>query len=303
MYPRISIITPSFNQGKFIEKTILSVLSQDYPNVEYIIIDGASVDNTLEVIKKYSKNIHYWVSEPDLGQSHAINKGLRLCTGDIWAYLNSDDCYLPGTFRRVVEKFREDASTQWVTGYANYVSDDGEIIETMIPDPFTSLEDTLIRWNKPRSVAIQASNFMRREVLECYGYFDESLHYSMDFEFGLRLLFDNIRPIIINDVLAEALLHRSSKTVSKGSQGEFMHEDLKIVHRYLHRLSVTEKARVQASINDLRYWTELGIFEGRLSENGCVRGVALVTKLLAENPRYFLRRPTWGVLKQRWLRL
>jgi glycosyltransferase involved in cell wall biosynthesis len=104
-FPKISIVTPSFNQGNFIEQTILSIIKQDYPNLEYIIIDGGSTDNTLDVIKKYEKYLKYWVSEPDNGQSHALNKGFSIATGEIYAYINSDDCLYPGTLLEVAKAF------------------------------------------------------------------------------------------------------------------------------------------------------------------------------------------------------
>jgi glycosyltransferase involved in cell wall biosynthesis len=103
--PKISIVTPSFNQGRFIEKTILSVIEQDYPNLEYIIIDGGSTDESVEIIKKYEKHLAYWVSEPDRGQSHAINKGFERATGEIFGWLNSDDWYHPGALKALAEAF------------------------------------------------------------------------------------------------------------------------------------------------------------------------------------------------------
>ena len=105
-WPKISVVTPSFNQGQFIEETIRSVLLQGYPNLEYIIIDGGSTDNTLEVIRKYEPWLTYWVSEPDRGQSHAINKGIGKAMGEILFWLNSDDLVLPSVFFRIAKMFR-----------------------------------------------------------------------------------------------------------------------------------------------------------------------------------------------------
>ena len=114
--PRISIVTPSFNQGKYIEQTIQSVLNQNYPNLEYIIIDGGSTDNTVEIIKKYETQISYWISEPDKGQTDAINKGFAKCTGDIFNWINSDDYYESGTFHKLAQQFTSDPSVNVVCG-------------------------------------------------------------------------------------------------------------------------------------------------------------------------------------------
>jgi glycosyltransferase involved in cell wall biosynthesis len=113
--PKISIVTPSFNQGEFLEATIRSVLSQNYPNLEYIIIDGGSTDGSVEIIKKYEKSIHYWISEPDQGQYDAINRGFSRATGEILAWLNSDDMYFPWAFRTVSNIMSEHHDIEWLT--------------------------------------------------------------------------------------------------------------------------------------------------------------------------------------------
>ena len=155
-YPKISIVTPSFNQGKYIEQTILSVINQNYPNLEYIIIDGGSTDETVNIIKKYEPWITYWVSEPDRGQSHAINKGIEKCTGHIFNWLNSDDWYEPNTLFDVASGFNSDKSIQFVSGYENHVMLNGD---TSIHDG-TFLKKTLPETIECCEVA-QPSTFFR----------------------------------------------------------------------------------------------------------------------------------------------
>ncbi|MEO6731334.1 MAG: glycosyltransferase family 2 protein [Ferruginibacter sp.] len=120
-YPKISIVTPSFNQGEFIEETILSVITQNYPNLEYIIIDGGSTDGSVDIIKKYEKYLSYWVSEPDKGHGDALNKGFVRTTGDIMAWVNSDDKYFPWTLETVAQVFTQHEDINWIVGlYSNF---------------------------------------------------------------------------------------------------------------------------------------------------------------------------------------
>ena len=118
-FPKISIITPSYNQGQYIEQTILSVIGQGYPNLEYIIIDGGSTDNTVEIIKKYSDKISYWISEPDKGQSDALIKGLEKCTGDIFNWINSDDYFEENSFFNIAQYFIDHPSIAMLSGFCN----------------------------------------------------------------------------------------------------------------------------------------------------------------------------------------
>lgn len=188
-YPRISIITPSYNQGQFIEETIQSILHQDYPNLEYIIIDGGSTDQTVEIIKKYETQISYWVSEPDRGQTHAINKGLAQATGDILAYLNSDDYYLPGVFHQVAAYFQQHPNTDLLHGRCRYVNEQGEKIGEQLGN-IQSLEEILDLWDvwwKKRQF-VQPEVFWTKRIAERVGEFTEALHYVMDYDYWRRIL-------------------------------------------------------------------------------------------------------------------
>ena len=115
-FPRLSIVTPSFNQGEFLEEAIVSVLEQNYPNLEFIVIDGGSTDALVKIIRKYESYITYWISEPDDGHGDALNKGFNRSSGEIMAWLNSDDKYCPNAFSTVVELFTTFKDVQWLTG-------------------------------------------------------------------------------------------------------------------------------------------------------------------------------------------
>ncbi len=180
-WPRISIVTPSYNQGQFIEETIRSVLLQSYPALEYIIIDGGSTDNTVEIIEKYSDRLTYWVSEPDRGQSQAINKGFSHATGDIFGWLNSDDFLLPGALGHVARSFN--AGCDAVSGNCYYVDELGQRLRRSIPTEPT-VEGFLQRYS---NIVDQPSTFWSRSIWEQCGPLSETLHYCMDYHFFLKV--------------------------------------------------------------------------------------------------------------------
>ena len=189
MPPKITIVTPSFNQGQFIEETIRSVLDQNYPNLEYLIIDGGSTDQTIEVIRKYERQLSYWVSEKDRGQVHAINKGLARATGEIFGFLNSDDLYVPGTFEVVGEYFEKHPETEWVCGDTTMFGEGrpDELIKTVVPKSAAHC----LSWAYK---AAQPGHFWRRELLA--GGFDEAWPYDFDHDLYVRLLLaDHARPV------------------------------------------------------------------------------------------------------------
>lgn len=297
--PRISIITPSFNQGAYLEETIRSVLDQNYTNLEFIIIDGGSTDDSVEIIRRYEKHLAYWVSEKDSGQCDAINKGLRRSTGDIWAYLNSDDYYVPGAFEAVAKAFLENPEAQWVTGSGRYVDQSGAPLRLLAPTPVAGPVEAMIRWEgPPYPVSVQVANFMRRGVLAKYGYFDESLHYCMDFDYSLRLVCDGVSPIILPMVLANARLHEQSKTVAFGRNGAFADEDLVIIPRFLDRLTPDDRRRVQRLLKYRRFSVELQSCSRLAKTDGSSAAAVRLLKYLSLHPSRLFTRPVIGFFGQ-----
>ena len=209
-WPRISIVTPSYNQAQFIEETIRSVLLQSYPNLEYIIIDGGSTDGSVDIIRKYEPWLAYWVGEPDRGQVHAINKGLARCKGDIVAYLNSDDYYMPGAFHRVAEEYARD-SFDLLAGACRHVDRSGKLRATNYCDG-QSLVDFLDLFRYEGSFLTQPEVFWSRRVLEAYGFFREDLEIVFDYEYWVRALAAGFSLRNISDELACFRVHNEQKT-------------------------------------------------------------------------------------------
>ncbi len=224
-FPKISIITPSYNQCQFLEETILSVLNQDYPNLEYIIIDGGSTDNSVKIIKKYENRLASWVSEPDKGQTHAINKGLNQSTGEILNWINSDDLLSVGSLNIIGKAFSSDSEADFCFGDFSMIDDKGRII--------ISRKNPLYRFRTlfyGRQLSCQPAVFFRRSVLERIGYLDETLAFCMDLEFWIRAASKGMTFRQTKMLIAVARMHRGSKTARLQ---EVLHEEHKaIVRRY-----------------------------------------------------------------------
>ena len=180
--PLVTIVTPSYNQGCFIRATIESVLSQDYPHVEYIIMDGGSTDETASVVKDYASRLTF-ISEKDRGQSHAINKGFRMAQGSILGWLNSDDLYLPGCIRTAVDAFQRNAAAGAVYGEGYLIDYSGN---TSCRFPHTEAFN-LWRLVYLSDYILQQSVYFRKDVLDDLGYLDEDLHYTMDWDLLIRI--------------------------------------------------------------------------------------------------------------------
>ena len=179
--PIVSIITPSYNQARFVEKTIRSVLNQDYPNIEYLVVDGGSTDGSVEIIRKYADKIDWWVSEKDRGQADGINKGLRRASGEIVAWLNSDDFYLPGAVTEAVQALQENPQSGLVYGNLQVVNENGETTNIL------KYADWQLQGLMEFKIIGQPAVFMRRAVMAKAGYLDETYHYLLDHHLWLRM--------------------------------------------------------------------------------------------------------------------
>lgn len=217
--PKISIITPSYNQGKFLEQTIQSVLSQNYPNLEYIIIDGGSSDNSLEIIKKYERYLSYWVCEQDSGQTEAINKGLKRATGDIVAWINSDDLYLPGVFKIVTEHFQKHPQTEMIYGDAEIIDENGTFLFHKKEISYDKIMGICFGFGL---IISQPTTFWKRTVFGKIGYLNETLQYDMDGDFWSRMAFQ-CQIEHIQYLIAQARYHKEAKTVKNFSHRGNLH--------------------------------------------------------------------------------
>jgi glycosyltransferase involved in cell wall biosynthesis len=236
-HPKISIITPSYNQGKYLERTILSVIQQNYPNLEYIIIDGGSTDNSVEIIKKYESKISYWVSEKDRGQSHAINKGLERITGDIVGWINSDDWYSEGVFDEIVKNYFKDPSGIWVGNCTRHYENKDT---TTILKPNAPTFQSLLRYWRKNFCPPQPSIFFPNACLKATGLLDEGLNFAMDLDLWLRMAKD-YKFYYVNKNLSNYLIHDTSKSGSGIGFKKFRKEWKLVCDKHLKNASLVEK--------------------------------------------------------------
>ena len=206
--PLVSIITPSYNQAPFLDATIRSVLDQDYPNIEYIIIDGGSTDGSLEIIQKYANRLAFWNFEKDRGQTDAINKGFARATGEIMAWINSDDTYEPGAVREAVEAMQAHPEMGMVYGDTNFTDDHSIVIGR-----FPAAQTDYLRLRRGYVHIPQQAAFFRRDLWLRVGPLDPSFFFAMDYDLWVRLA--KLAPLMyIPRVWANFRLHGDSKTMA-----------------------------------------------------------------------------------------
>jgi len=207
--PLVSILTPSFNQARYLETTIQSVLSQDYPRLEYIIVDGGSTDGSVGIIKKYSGRLAWWVSEKDRGQTDAINKGFARATGGIFAWINSDDTYEPRAVGQAVKYLTEHPEVGMVYADCNYINEDGRAIGR-----FPAAQTDLPRLRRGYVHIPQQTMFFRADLWKQVGPLDPSFYFAMDYDLWTRIAARSELKYLAGQVWANFRIHTSGKTIA-----------------------------------------------------------------------------------------
>lgn len=289
-WPKITIVTPSYNQGQYLEETIRSVLLQNYPNLEYIIIDGGSSDNSVEIIRKYEPYLKYWVSEKDNGQAHAINKGFRKATGEWVGWVNSDDYYLPGGLTSLLQEARG-TEVEWLAGNIQFVHAGNE------EQPSTQTQttsDRLIDWLVFKFFFHQPGALWKRFLLEQHGYLDEQMHYAFDWAFWCRLIARGVRPRLVDRSVAAFRLHNESKTCTRWDG--FCGENERIIRAYLSELNFFDKLTAGRRRTNL-ICTRLRHESYRLfSANRSRDLLGHLGRAVAQRPHLLLKRTTYALL-------
>lgn len=283
-WPRITIVTPSFNQGRFIEETIRSILLQDYPNLEYIIIDGGSTDGSIDVIKKYEHWLDHWVSETDHGQSHAINKGFERATGTILAWLNADDIYLPGALFHVANAFLE-SEAEWIVGITSVTDINLRVLDRFVPQINTGhwkAKDfrthgwlDFVMTHQSGTALPQLSSFWSKKAITKAGGIDESLRYAMDHDLYGRLAYAGYRPKLVPQTLACFRSHQQQKTSE--FPFVFWKEELRSVKRWQQQVLTADEKQ---ALNDYEAWFSRYILWERLM---AITGLKGLYTFLREN--------------------
>jgi glycosyltransferase involved in cell wall biosynthesis len=297
-WPRISIVTPSFNQVPFLEQTIRSVLDQGYPNLEYIIVDGGSTDGSAGIIRKYAHRLAYWVTEKDRGQTHAINKGFAHATGEILAYINSDDYYLPGTFSLIAREYMQ-APFDLIAGACRYVDAAGNLLRVVKGNP-VGLMDFLDLRRYECSYLTQPEVFWGRRVLETCGVFREDFRICFDVEYWMRAIAIGFSVRHISNEVACFRRHPSQKT---HDSTRVLAEEIRLVQEYLRQpghygINARDHSRIRRGIR----WARSSVCYWRCHEAALAGNIhtALCEWLLgtyADFPFTLLQRPTWHWLK------
>ena len=244
--PKLSIVIPSYNQGQFIEETILSIINQNYSNLELIIIDGGSSDNSVDIIKKYESYISFWVSEKDRGQSHAINKGIEKATGEWIAWMNSDDCYLPGAFD-YIKSYLINMELDFLFGDCSVGLTIGNASEHKHnPKYKRDLYQILNFFYDVKHIIPSQSVFVRKTVVDRVGLLNENLHYCMDLDWFARIYLKTESRLFYSKTICFFRIHDVSK--SSTSYFKMTNEAMDLASQYKEYLEPVLKWKLQRLI-------------------------------------------------------
>ena len=275
-FPKITLITPSFNQGEYLEQTILSVLEQDYPNLEYMVIDGGSSDNSVEIIKKYSDAIDYWVSEADEGQTHALVKGLARATGEWFNWINSDDLLESGALHAIADA---SAGVDVVAGNTlNFGFGREKLIKSHNLNAWGLLSRPLgsnTRWHQP-------SLWLQTEKIRQAGGLDQSLHYRFDFDLLARYIKAYPKVAYVDRTLAKFRLHGESKTVN--SNKAFRNEAHVVLDKLAAREEFQEWREELVNLKESYHWHDYLHASLRVADEGRMGRAARMLKLALKKP-------------------
>ncbi len=290
IYPKITIITPSYNQAQFLEQTILSVLEQNYSNLEYMIFDGGSTDNTVEIIKKYEKYLTFWKSEIDTGQANAINKGLEKATGEIFQWLNSDDYLEKGVLNEISEAFKNH-KVDVVAGKTVYFKNN--TFDEPIQQSKLSAKG-LLNWDKGVKFVQPGVWLRRKKIIECGG-IDETFHFAFDWDLYIRYFqkFPNVQ--YLDKIFVYFRLHENSKT--SAFLDKFHNEEELILQKY-SELSENDFLK-KHSIKRLNRKQLYLVIEGILKNNNSskTQKTGLILKKILQKPEIYFNKISFGALK------
>lgn len=289
---RITVVTPSYNQGSFLEETIRSVLLQGGVEVEYLVLDGGSTDNSVDVIRKYERHLAYWRSEKDGGQANALNAGFHRATSEWITWINSDDYLLPGSLRRLVA-----TKADWAGGSVRFTFLDTAPDEIRLQG--TNRE--LVEWLTHSSHFHQPGTIWRKALFDQVGYLDETMHYAFDWEFWCRLAASGFQPAIVTEPVAVFRHHDESKTCSYWDR--FCAENIQTILRYRSQLDEREKRIVDKTRTGL-VCTRIKHEATRLLHDGRTADAQqCVTEAIAERPQILLKKtPYLFYLRASWQR-
>jgi glycosyltransferase involved in cell wall biosynthesis len=292
-WPRISIVTPSYNQGRYIEETIRSILLQGYPNLEYIIIDGCSNDESVEIIKKYEHFLKYWISEPDNGQAHAINKGIDKCGGKIFNWINSDDFLEQSALRKIAENIRDfDLLAGGVKNFFEMQELTESIFNKNLSIKGVICDDKDTSYHQP-------GVWLNLDIVRDCGKLNENFHFNFDAELTIRILMKASSIIYINDILVNFRLHENSKTVSSFSgRDNFIADQAIFLNNFLGLKEYTDvHPYIKVRLRNIEWRDAVWGISSDSSISSWRKKIQILS-LIMKDPLIRLNRMTLGALRR-----